>query len=60
MDLLTCKEVAILFGDLHQSTVWRWVKSGRLPRPVKLSGGTSRWLRSELEAVLARMVEARR
>ena len=62
MELLTCKEVGLLFGGsrpLHQSTVWRWAKSGKLPRPVKLSGGTTRWLRSEIEAVLARMVAGR-
>ena len=60
MQLMTSKEVGLLLGGLHQSTIWRWVKSGRLPKPVKLSGGTTRWLRAEVEAALQRMVEARR
>jgi len=59
MDLLTCREVAVLFGGLSQSSVWRWVKSGRLPKPVKLSGGTTRWVRSECEAVLKQMIGGR-
>ena len=62
MELLTLREVALLFGGsrpLNPSTVWRWVKSGRLPRPVKLGRGTVRWIRSEVEATLRRMVEAR-
>jgi predicted DNA-binding transcriptional regulator AlpA len=30
-------------------TVWRWTRTGDLPRPVRI-GGSTRWLVRELEA----------
>jgi predicted DNA-binding transcriptional regulator AlpA len=44
---------------LHPATLYRGVRTGRYPRPVKV-GGLSRWLRSECLEALARMMEARR
>ena len=32
-----------------RSTVWRWVKQGLLPEPVRI-GGATRWLRADIEA----------
>ncbi len=34
--------VARLFG-ISNPTVWRWVKSGHLPNPVKLGPNSTRW-----------------
>ena len=34
--------VAALHG-ISDPTVWRWVKSGRLPSPVKLGPNTTGW-----------------
>ncbi len=34
--------VAALYS-VSTATVWRWVKSGRLPEPVKLSPGVTAW-----------------
>jgi predicted DNA-binding transcriptional regulator AlpA len=34
--------VAALNG-ISDPTVWRWVKSGRLPQPVKLGPNTTAW-----------------
>jgi predicted DNA-binding transcriptional regulator AlpA len=34
--------VASLNG-ISDPTVWRWVKSGRLPKPTKLGPNTTRW-----------------
>jgi len=36
------KTVARLLGTTP-STVWRWTGAGRLPPPVKLSPGCTRW-----------------
>lgn len=36
-------------------TIWRWAKSGRLPRPVKLGTGTTRWNVTEVRAALAKL-----
>lgn len=30
------------------ATVWRWAKDGRLPKPRRLSPGTTRWNVGEL------------
>jgi predicted DNA-binding transcriptional regulator AlpA len=63
MELLTLREVCAFFGGsrpLHPSTAWRWVKSGQLPKPIKVGRGTARWLRSELDAALQRSMEGRR
>lgn len=35
------------------STIWRWSKSGRLPRPVKLGEATTRWDMKEVHKALA-------
>jgi prophage regulatory protein len=34
--------------DVTRSTVWRWAQAGRLPSPVKLSPGCSRWRASDI------------
>lgn len=44
--------VAPLFG-ISAPTVWRWVKSGRLPAPKKLGPNTSAWNVGELRRALA-------
>jgi prophage regulatory protein len=51
----------MLGGDkpLHISTLYRWMESGRFPRPVKV-GGSVRWVKAECEAVLRDLVDARR
>lgn len=36
-------------------TIWRWSKSGRLPTPVKLSAGTTRWNVVEVHKALAKL-----
>ena len=34
---------------ISRPTIWRWVKQGKFPRPIKLAGGSSRWKLSDLE-----------
>ncbi|ERS11632.1 hypothetical protein Q672_19220 [Marinobacter sp. EVN1] len=31
-------------------TIWRWVREGRFPRPVKVGPGTTRWREEDLQA----------
>ena len=44
--------VAALHG-IGPATVWRWVKSGRLPAPVKLGPNTTAWRVGELRRAMA-------
>lgn len=62
-DLLDRAEVCRLFGGssrpLHPATIYRLIRAGKLPKPIHV-GASSRWLRSECEAALAKIVEVRR
>ncbi|MCH9693837.1 MAG: AlpA family phage regulatory protein [Gammaproteobacteria bacterium] len=35
--------------DVDKSTIWRWSSRGILPKPVRLSGKTTRWVLDEIE-----------
>jgi predicted DNA-binding transcriptional regulator AlpA len=59
-ELIDISQVCRLFGAVNASTIYRWVKAQRVPTPVRVGPGTSRWLRHECEAALAAMVEGRR
>jgi predicted DNA-binding transcriptional regulator AlpA len=59
--LLDRRAACEFFGGtrpINPATLYRGVRTGRFPAPVKV-GGSSRWLRSECEAVLQAMVEGR-
>jgi predicted DNA-binding transcriptional regulator AlpA len=61
-DLLDKQAVCRMFGGtrpINSATLYRGIRKGRYPRPVKVGPGSSRWLRSECEAVLQAMVEGR-
>jgi predicted DNA-binding transcriptional regulator AlpA len=61
-DLLDKGEVCRYFGGsrpINSATLYRQIRKGRLPKPIRV-GGSSRWLRTECEAVLQAMVEVRR
>jgi predicted DNA-binding transcriptional regulator AlpA len=61
MQLLDKAEVCRLFGGtrpLNASTLYRGIKLGTYPKPIKV-GGSSRWLRSECELALQAMVGRR-
>ena len=61
MHLLDKVEVCRFFGGtrpINPATLYRGIRQGRYPKPVHV-GGSSRWLRSECEAVLRTMVEGR-
>ncbi|MGJ7456964.1 helix-turn-helix transcriptional regulator [Halomonas sp. RA08-2] len=43
------KQLAERFG-VTRSTIWRWVKIGLLPAPVRLTKGCTRWRSPDIEA----------
>ena len=45
---LSDKAVAARY-ESSRATVWRWVKTGQFPKPVKLAAGTTRWRLADLE-----------
>ncbi|MFC3613348.1 helix-turn-helix transcriptional regulator [Lutimaribacter marinistellae] len=49
--LLTVKEAAVILS-ISVPSFWRRVADGSVPKPIKL-GGSSRWPRSEILAVIA-------
>jgi hypothetical protein len=56
--LLDIGAVRVLFGGtkpLHPATIYRHVRAGTIPPPIKISAGCSRWSLAECEAALARM-----
>jgi len=36
--------------DVLKDTIWRWVREGEFPKPIKIGMKCSRWRLSELEA----------
>jgi predicted DNA-binding transcriptional regulator AlpA len=44
---------------LNPATLYRGIRKGRYPRPVKVGPGSSRWLRSECESALERFIAGR-
>jgi len=61
-DLLDRREVCRFFGGtrpLNPATLYRGIRKGRYPEPIKVGPGSSRWLRTECEAALAQMAEGR-
>jgi prophage regulatory protein len=49
--LIRDKQVAGKLG-IGRTTVWRMVKEGRLPKPMKLGTKTSVWLEADIEAFI--------
>lgn len=45
---VSVKELSSRYGVTAVS-IWRWVREGRFPRPVKLSGNATRWKLSAVE-----------
>jgi predicted DNA-binding transcriptional regulator AlpA len=61
-ELLDRADTCRFFGGskpIDPATLYRGIRQGRYPRPIKVGPGSSRWLRSECEAALQLMVEGR-
>lgn len=62
-DLIPMTAVCEMIGGketpIAPSTVYKAIKRGDLPAPIKLGAGTSRWRRSEILQFLEQAVSAR-
>jgi predicted DNA-binding transcriptional regulator AlpA len=61
-ELLDKAEVCRLFGGskpINASTLYRGIRVGRYPKPVRVGPNSSRWLLSECQAALRSMVDQR-
>jgi len=60
--LLDRVEVCRFFGGvrpINPATLYRGIRKGRYPKPVKVGPGSSRWLRIECQAALQLMIDDR-
>jgi predicted DNA-binding transcriptional regulator AlpA len=58
-DLLNVNAVCRLFGGserpIDKSTLWRGIKVGRYPKPIRISAQVRPWSRQDCEAALEAM-----
>jgi predicted DNA-binding transcriptional regulator AlpA len=62
IELLDVRATCRLLGGsrpLHPATLYRGIKSGIYPRPVKLGKGMSRWLKSECAEAIRKLIAQR-
>ena len=57
---LVCEMIGGRYTPITPSTLYRGIKVGRFPAPIKLGPGTSRWRRGEVAAVIDRAAAARK
>jgi predicted DNA-binding transcriptional regulator AlpA len=61
-ELLDLKTVCRLFGGtrpINPATLYRGVRAGRYPAPIKVGPNMSRWVADECRAALAAMIAGR-
>ena len=61
-ELLDAKATCRVIGGtrpINPATLWRGVKAGIYPRPIKISPNANRWKRSEIIAAIDRFAAAR-
>lgn len=46
-------------GGPDPASVYRWIKDGKLPRPIKIGRRASRWVEAEVDEAIRRFTEAR-
>lgn len=57
MQYLSDKLLAERFS-VSRATIWRWTSENKLPKPIKLATGTTRWRLADIEAFEAQSVKA--
>ena len=43
------------FYDASRSTIWKWSREGKLPKPIKLTSGATRWDNKSVKAFAGRL-----
>jgi excisionase family DNA binding protein len=51
-ELLKSAEVAQMLS-IGTRTLWRWSRSGKMPRPIRIADGTVRFRRAEIQDWIA-------
>lgn len=60
MRLLNYEEVKAKGFDYSRTHIWRLVKAGKFPKPVKLGDGArNAWVEEEIDALIADRMAAR-
>jgi len=60
--LYDCKATCAILGGnrpIHFSTLYKGIRVGRFPKPVKIGPATSRWRGRDLRECIMRLAEAR-
>jgi len=61
--MFSLKDVCVYFGGptkpLHPSTLYRGIKKGIYPKPVKVGENISRWWEPTCEAARQKMIDSR-
>lgn len=59
VQFIRLKEVLAICGK-SRSSIYEAIKNGRFPKPVKLQGNSSAWIRSEIEQWAVQCIRASR
>lgn len=63
IELMGINEVCAFFGGsgkpLDPNTIYRGIRAGRYPDPVRVAPNSSRWLRSECALALEKILQER-
>jgi predicted DNA-binding transcriptional regulator AlpA len=63
VELMDKDETCRFFGGatrpINAATLYRGMQTGRYPRPIKVGANSSRWIKSECAAALAKIIAAR-
>jgi len=43
------------YFDASRSTIWKWTREGKLPKPIKLTAGATRWKNAAVKAYSVRL-----
>ena len=61
-ELLDERATCAMFGGknpIHRATLYRGMAAGRYPKPIKITPGMNRWLKSECREALRRIIAHR-
>ena len=54
-ELIGKKEACSILGGISEATLWRGVREGRFPKPLKLGRFIARWRREDLAACIEKL-----